>query len=152
MDFITKLLLTTWCHTDAVVFVDRLTKMVRSAPLKPDVTDLLISHVSQHHDLPTDLITKRDPTFTLALFPRLTKQRGMKQKMSSSYHPQTDGQTKVMNRTIEDYLRALTRDDQDRWDEMLTMAEVSVNNVVNTSRGETPFYSNYGTHPVTPNV
>ena len=72
--------------------------------------------------------------------------------MSMSYHPQMDGQTEVMNRTLEDYLRAFTRDGQDRWDEILTMAEVAMNNAMNTSTSETPFYLNYGKHPMTPNV
>ena len=72
--------------------------------------------------------------------------------MSTSYHPQTGGQTEVMNRTLEDYLRAFTQDGQDRWDEMLTMVEFAMNNTVNTSTSETPFYLNYGKHPVTPNV
>ena len=40
--------------------------------------------------------------------------------MSVSYHPEMDGQTKVMNRTLKDYLMAFTRDGQDKWDEMLT--------------------------------
>ena len=57
-----------------------------------------------------------------------------------------------MNRTLEDYLRAFTRDGQDRWDEMLTMAEFAMNNAVNSSTGETPFFLNYGRHPVTPNI
>ena len=57
-----------------------------------------------------------------------------------------------MNKNLEDYLRAFTGDGQDRWDEMLTMAEFTMNNGVNTSTGETPIYLNYGKHPITPNV
>ena len=64
--------------------------------------------------------------------------------MSTSYHPQTDGHTEVMNKTLDDYLRAFTWDDQDRWDEVLTMAEFAMNNALNMSTGETPFYLNYG--------
>ena len=157
MDFIIELPLTIRGHTGIVVFVDRLTKMVRLAPLRTDfsasdVADLLISQVFRHHGLPTDLITDRDPRFTSAFFRRLAEKWEVKQKMSTSFHPQTDGQTEVMNRTLEDYLRAFTRDGQDRWDEMLTMAEFAMNNAVNSSTGETPFFLNYGRHPVTPNI
>ena len=107
MDFITDLPLTIRGHTGIMVFVDRLTKMVRLAPLRNDysasnVADLLISQIFRYHGLPTDLVTDRDPRFTLAFFRRLTEQWGVRQKMSTSYHPQTDGQTKVMNRTLED--------------------------------------------------
>ena len=59
---------------------------------------------------------------------------------------------RVMNRALKDYLRAFTRDVQNRWDEMLTMVQFAMNNAVNMSIGETPFYLNYGKHPMTPNV
>ena len=157
MDFIIEIPLTIRNHTGIVVFVDRLTKMVRLAPLRTgfsasDVIDQLISQVFKHHGLPTELVTNRDMRFTSAFFHRLMENWEVKQKMSTSFHPQTDGQTEVMNKTLEDYLRAFTRDGQDRWDEMLTMAEFAMNNAVNLSTGETPFFLNYGRHPVTPNI
>ena len=58
-----------------------------------------------------------------------------------------DGQTKVMHRTLEDYLKAIIRDGQDRWDKMLTMTEFAMNNAVNASIGETPFVLKYGNIP-----
>ena len=96
MDFIIELPLTIWGHTGIVVFVDRLTKMVRLVPLRTDfsasnVVDLLISQVFGHHSLPTKLVTDRDTRFTLAFFYRLTEKWEVKQKMSTSFHPQTDG-------------------------------------------------------------
>ena len=78
MDFIIDLLLTIRGHTGIVVFMDRLTKMVRLAPLRSsfsasDVADLLISQIFRHHGVPMDLVTNRDPGFTLAFFRRLTE-------------------------------------------------------------------------------
>ena len=70
--------------------------------------------------------------------------------MSTAYHPQTDGQTEVMNRVLEDYLRSYTRSSQDQWDELLAMAEFAMNNSKNSSTNETPFYLNYGRHPRSP--
>ena len=115
MDFIIELPLTMRGHTGIVIFVDWLTKMVRLAPLRTDfsasdVVDLLVSQVFRHHGLPTELVTDRDMRFTLAFFRQLMEKWEVKQKMSTSFHPQTDGQTEVMNRTLEDYLRAFTRD------------------------------------------
>ena len=72
--------------------------------------------------------------------------------MSTLYHPQTDGQTEVMNRILKDYLRAFTRDGQDKWDEMLTIVEFAMNNSINASTIKTPFFLIYGTHPVTLNI
>ena len=115
----------------------------------------MISQVFRHYGLPTELITDRDTRFTSVFFRRLIEKWEVKQKMSTSFHPQTDGQTEVMNRTLKDYLRAFTQDGRDRWDrwdEMLTMVEFAMNNAVNSSIGETPFFLNYGRHPVTPNI
>ena len=78
MDFIIELPLTIRGHTGIVVFVHRLMKMVRLAPLRmnfsaSDVTDLLISQIFRHHGLPNELVTDRDTRFTSAFFRRLTE-------------------------------------------------------------------------------
>jgi len=72
--------------------------------------------------------------------------------MSSGYHPQTDGQTERMNRTLEEMLRAFcgTIDMQHRWEDYLPLAEFQYNNSVQTSTSFTPFYLNSGQHPHTP--
>ena len=70
--------------------------------------------------------------------------------MSIAYYQQMDGQTEVMNRILEDYLRNYTRSSQDQWDELLAMAEFAMNNSKNNSTNETPFYLNYGRHPRSP--
>ena len=95
MDFIVELPLTIRGHTGIVVFMDRLTKMVRLALLRmdfsaSDIADLLISQVFRHHGLPTELVTNRDTRFTLAFFHRLIEKWEVKQKMSTSFHPQTN--------------------------------------------------------------
>ena len=65
-----------------MVFVDRLTKMVRLVLLRTDfspgdITDLLISQILRHHGLPTDLITERNLRFTLVLLRRLMEKWGV---------------------------------------------------------------------------
>ena len=70
--------------------------------------------------------------------------------MSTSHHPQTDGQTERANRTIEDALRAFVAPHQSDWDEHLIAAEFAYNNSVQASTGFTPFYLNHGRHPHTP--
>jgi hypothetical protein len=68
--------------------------------------------------------------------------------MSTAFHPQTDGQTERLNQTIEAYLQAFVGKEQDDWVSLLTMAEFAYNNSVTTSNGMSPFYANYGFHPV----
>ena len=69
--------------------------------------------------------------------------------MSSSYHPQTDGQTERMNRTMEEMLRAYTNYQQDNWDDLLPAVEFAYNNSKQASTGYTPFELDNGQHPET---
>ena len=70
--------------------------------------------------------------------------------MSSAYHPQTDGQTERANRTLEQMLRFFVDKQLSNWDEMLLCCEFAYNNSEQVSTGLTPFYLNYGMHPLTP--
>ena len=72
---------------------------------------------------------------------------GMKQKLSTSFHPETDGQTKRINTLVEPYLCWYCNYQQDNWMELLTMAEFSYNNTLSSSTGITPSYAMYGEHP-----
>src|SRR5258708_11583154 len=81
---------------------------------------------------------------------QLWKLCGTQLRMSTAYHPQTDGQTERANRTLEDILRHYVSNKQDDWDEHLTAAEIAVNSSVQSSTGFTPYYLNYGDHPAFP--
>ena len=70
--------------------------------------------------------------------------------MSTAYHPQTDGQTERVNRTLEDMLRHWCSPDQDDWDQYLKLAEFAYNNAYHESIGDTPFMLAFGQHPYTP--
>jgi len=71
--------------------------------------------------------------------------------MSTAFHPQTDGQTERLNQTIEAYLRAFVGHEQDNWVGLLPMAEFAYNNSITMGNGMSPFYANYGFHPVSSN-
>jgi len=68
--------------------------------------------------------------------------------MSTAFHPQTDGQTERLNQTIEANLRAFVGHEQDNWVGLLPMAEFAYNNSITMGNGMSPFYANYGFHPV----
>ena len=70
--------------------------------------------------------------------------------MSTAFHPQTDGQTERMNRTLEEMLRAYSTYSQDQWDEYLPAAEFAYNNSKQASTGFTPFELDCGQHPNAP--
>ena len=68
--------------------------------------------------------------------------------MSTAFHPQTDGQTERVNRTLEDMLRQYVNPFHTDWDEHLDMAEFAINDAWQESVQETPFMLTYGQHPL----
>lgn len=68
-------------------------------------------------------------------------------KMSTAFHPQTDGQTERQNSTLEQYLRAFINFQQDDWVQWLPKAEFAYNNAIHSSTGMTSFFALLGYHP-----
>ena len=135
--------------------VDKLTKLVHFIATTTDVTatqlaDRFFNEVVRHHGVPKVLVSDRDSRFTSLFWNALWKQLGTKLAMSTAFHPQTDGQTERANRTLEEMLRAYVDFDQKDWDRYLIHAEIACNNAPQTSTGESPFYLNYGQHPLLP--
>jgi hypothetical protein len=155
MDFVMGLPPTSSGFDSIFVVVDRLTKMVHLAPTVTTVTAqgaarLFIDNVVKHHGEPDHVITDRDKVFTGKFFQEYTKLLGTQSRLSTAYHPQTDGQTERANRTLEDMLRAFVSPTPNNWDEHLAAAEFAMNNARNRSTGQTPFFLNYHRHPRTP--
>ncbi|KAK1867157.1 hypothetical protein I4F81_009666 [Pyropia yezoensis] len=154
MDFITPLPLTPRGHNGIYVVVDRLTKMIRLAPMKPECTapvtaQLYHDHVYRNHGLPQEVVCDRDPIFFSNFWRSLTKILKVKIKASSAYHPQTDGQTEIMNKKIEEILRNFVNHHQGDWDLFLVGAEVAYNRSPNAVTTYSPFFLNYGFEPRT---
>jgi hypothetical protein len=72
---------------------------------------------------------------------------GIQPRMSTAFHPETDGQTERLNQTIETYLRSFVNLEQSDWVELLPLAEFAYNNSKTTATGYSPFYANYGYNP-----
>ena len=54
--------------------------------------------------MPTSIVNDRDPMFTSLFWKELFKLHGTEFKFSSAYHPQTNGQTEIVNKYVEQYL------------------------------------------------
>jgi len=151
MDFITELPLSEGCDQLWVV-IDRFTKMAHFIPLREktaaDLAIIFAREIWKHHGLPTDIVSDRDSRFTSEVWQEFLRLLGIRPRMSTAFHPQTDGQTEGLNQTIEAYLRAFVNKKQDNWKRLLPMAEFAYNNSATTGNGMSPFYANYGFHPM----
>ena len=111
---------------------------------------LMQDNIFKLHGLPLDIIHDRDPRFTGQFFKQVCEILGIHQSQTSAWHPQSDGQTERMNRTIEQVMRAHSASSEKEWDETLSMVEFAMNNSKHASLQKTPFFLNYGTDPLTP--
>jgi hypothetical protein len=112
-----------------------------------EFADILLTRVFHEHGLPQKLIHDRDPRFTAGYMRELLKRSGIRQNISTAYHPQTDGQTEHLNQEVEKYLRAFVNHRQDDWATWLTTAEFMYNDHPHAATGYTPFYLVTGQHP-----
>ncbi|KAL9459691.1 hypothetical protein AB3S75_002985 [Citrus x aurantiifolia] len=106
-----------------------------------------MDNVFKLHGLPKTIISDRDPIFTSNFWQRLFNIYDTKLLMSSAYHPQTDGQTEVVNRCLEQYLRCMTGDKPNEWVRWLLMAEYWFNTNFHTATKLTLFEAVYGRAP-----
>ena len=124
--------------------VDKFSKRVNLLPCHKTIdahqtARLLIDNVVRQHGLPVSIISDRDPRWTGVLWTELFAAMGTKPKRSSSYHPQTDGQTERMHRVLEAMLRAYVNKRGSDWVEWLPTVEMSINSSVQEATGKTPF-------------
>jgi len=156
MDFITDLPLSEQCD-QLWVLVDRFTKMAHFIPLPKegksasDLARTFAREVWRHHGLPSDIVSDRDCRITSTVWQEFLTLSGICPRMSTAFHPQTDGQTEHLNQTIEAYLRSFISYEQDDWVSLLPMAEFTYNNSNTNTTDISPFYANYGYHPTATN-
>ena len=148
VDFITKLLVV--AGKDAILVVcDRLSKMMHfvattEGTSAEGLVRLFQDNVWKLHGLPESVVSDRGPQFVAELTKELNKMLGIRTKLSTVFHSQTDGQTERMNQELEQYLRFFIENRQKDWPEWLAMAEFAVNNKVHTATKVSPFMANYG--------
>jgi hypothetical protein len=119
MDFIIGLPLSHG-YTTIMVVVDRLTKYAHFIPMKNDYTsktvaEAFMNNIVKLHGMPKSIVSDRDKVFTSAFWQHLFKLQGTSLAMSSAYHPQTDGQTEVLNKGLELFLRCFSFHNPKSW-------------------------------------
>jgi len=108
---------------------------------------LFRDNVWKLHGLLESIILDREPQFVAGLMRELNGMLGIESKLSTAFHPQTDGQTEKVNQELEQYLRMFIDHRQEQWPEWLGIAEFAYNNKAHLSTRITPFKANYGQNP-----
>lgn len=139
-------------HTTLMVVVDRLSKSAHLVPMSHPYTARtvaakFVSHVVKLHWIPRSIVSDRDPIFISLFWKKLWKFSGTHLRMSTAYHPQSDGQTEVVNRCIEQYLRCFVHYHPKQWSSFIPWAEFWYNTTFHASTGMTPFQALYGRTP-----
>ena len=151
MDFITGLPKSEGKSVIMVV-VDRLTKYAQfcalSHPFKAStVATTFMDKIQKLHGSPRVIVSDRDPIFIGNFWTELFSCLGTQLAHSSSYHPQSNGQTEIVNKFLEGYLRCFVYDKQTQWVKWLPLVEWLYNTSFHTAAKMTPFIALYGYHP-----
>jgi len=153
IDFITDLPESTASkYKGILVIVNRLTKMATYLPCRndidsPELARIFFAHVICKRGVLDNIVTDRGKEFTSRFWNRVCSHLSINHRLSTAFHPQTDGQTERQNRTMEQSLRAFCRYEQDNWVELLPPAGFAFKNSIHHSTCMTPCWANYHYHP-----
>ena len=155
MDFVVGLPLTRRKHDSVWVVVDRLTKLAHFLPVRNDysldkLAELYIKEIVQLHGIPISIISDRDPRFTSRFWGKLQEALGTRLNFSTTFHPQTDGQSERVIQIMEDMLRSCVIDYEGSWDRYIPLVEFVYNSSFQSSIGMAPYEALYGRKCRTP--
>ena len=152
LDFITKLPESQGFDSTLTITDHNCTKMLRLIPCREEINAeetaaLYAKHIFPSHGLPFKIISNRDPRFASRFTRELCNILGIKQNISTAYHPSTDRQSEQTNQWLEQYLCFWTNERQDNWAAYLPMVEFTHNNWPNETTRESPFFLLMGYNP-----
>ena len=148
VDFITKLLLVARKDTILVV-CNRLSKMTYFVVITEETSAkglawLFRDNAQKLHRLPESIVSDRKLQFAANLTKKLNQMLGIKIKLLTAFHPQTNSQTERMNQELEQYLRFFIDHRQKDWLEWLASAKFTINNKIYSATKILLFMANYG--------
>ncbi|KAL0313109.1 UNVERIFIED_CONTAM: Transposon Tf2-11 polyprotein [Sesamum radiatum] len=140
-----------------IIVVDRLSKYATFIAVPKHVTaegttHLFFKHIVKYWGLPKDIVSDRDSRFTGVFWTELFKILGSKLSMSSSYHPQSDGQTECFNSMLEEYLWHFVRFTQKDWVKLLDVAQLCFNAQKSSAINKSAFEIVTGQQPLLPHT
>jgi hypothetical protein len=135
-----------------LVVVDKFTRYSHFIPLRhpytaSSMTRVFLDQIYKLHGMPLAIISDRDKIFTSKFWQELFSLAQVQLRMSTTYHPQSDGQTERINQCLETYLRCFVNVYPKKWIHWLSLAEFWYNTSYHTSVGRSPFEALYGHAP-----
>ena len=132
-----------------MVITDRLSKEVILEAMKTMDAEAcakrFLSSFYRFHGFPRAITSDRGSNWVGDFWRRLCEKAGIELRLSTAFHPQTDGATERANQEIQAYLRAFVTYSQSDWSELLPTAQLALNNR-DSSLGYSPFFLNHGYH------
>lgn len=135
-----------------MVIICHLTSMVHIVPTRQnyrarDIAEVIFDRVYKLHGMPKNIVSDRDKLFTSTFWNRLNELTGTELRMSSSFHPESDGSTERANRTMAQMLRQCVSPDQKDWVSKIPAIEFAMNSASSATTGFPPFVLNHGMMP-----
>lgn len=155
MDFVVCLPRTQGGKDSILVVVDRFSKMAQliachTSNDATQIANLYFKEVVKLQGIPRSIVSDRDSKFLSHLLVTLWKKLVTKLQFNTSCHPKTDGQTKIVNRTLGTLLRSLITQGPKQWEVLLPHAELAYNIAPHKVTGYSPFETVYGLNPLSP--
>jgi hypothetical protein len=156
MDFITGLPTSASGNSGILVIIDYLSKYAIFEAVPGSLTAEGFARVFHksffaHFGMPEVIISDNDRLFTSHFWKELAASCGVKHVFSTRYHPQTNGNTERVNRTLKQMLRGFVDYSQKNWEELLPNLQIAYNDSVHSATGYSPFQTMHGMHPRLPN-
>jgi hypothetical protein len=155
MDFVLGFPRTKGGRDGIFMVVDHFSKMAHFIPCHKNdneshVADLFFTEIIHLHGVLTTIASDRDAKFLSHFWRTLWLKLGTELLFSTTYHPQTDGQTEVVNRTLSTMLWAILKSNLKLWEECLPHIEFADSRSVHSTTKLSPFQVVYGFNPRTP--
>ena len=148
MDFVSGFSLKQQKHDYVWVIVDKLTKSAHFISVRMDyymdqLAELYVEEIVRLHGVPLSIVSDRDSHFTSRFWKELQSTLGTKLKFSTTFHPQTDGQSERLIQVLEDMLRGCVMEFSGSWDRYIPLMEFAYNNSFQSSIGMAPYEALY---------